>query len=98
MASATPLPSGVNPPLTTDNDDNHGGLVVIMTSLALVLVLASLAARIFSAVQRHIFQRDDLLFGILVVGWSLSSHPLAVLEHPAKHYPFPLREHLLIIL
>jgi hypothetical protein len=72
MASATPLPSGVNPPLTTDNDDNHGGLVVIMTSLALVLVLASLAARIFSAVQRHIFQRDDLLFGILVVGWSFS--------------------------
>lgn len=68
MASATPLPSGVSAPLTTDNDDNHGGLVVIMTSLALVLVLASLAARIYSAVQRHIFQRDDLLFGILVVG------------------------------
>lgn len=71
MATATPLPSGVSPPLTTDNDDNHGGLVVIMASLALVLVLASLAARIYSASQRHIFQRDDLLFGILVVGWSM---------------------------
>ncbi|KAJ5377157.1 uncharacterized protein N7496_004566 [Penicillium cataractarum] len=70
MASATPLPSGVSPPLTTDNDNNHGGLVVIMTSLALVLVLASLAARSYSAAQRHIFQRDDLLFGILVTAYA----------------------------
>lgn len=74
-ASATPLPSGVSPPLTTDNDDNHGGLIVIMTSLSLVLVLSSLAARIYSAIQRHIFQRDDLLFGILVVGRTMVLDP-----------------------
>ncbi|KAF3390613.1 hypothetical protein F1880_009397 [Penicillium rolfsii] len=67
MASSTPLPAGVSPPLTTDDENNHSALVVIMTSFALVLVLSSLAARIYSATQRHIFQRDDLLFGILVV-------------------------------
>lgn len=74
-ASATPLPWGVTPPLTTDDEDNHGGLIVVMTSLSLVLVLSSLAARIYSVVQRHNFQRDDLLFGILVVSRSMVLGP-----------------------
>ncbi|KAJ5153513.1 uncharacterized protein N7482_009991 [Penicillium canariense] len=68
-ATPTPLPSGVSPPLTTDNDDNHGGLVVVITSLSLVFVLSSLAARIYSSLQRRMLQRDDLLFAILVVGF-----------------------------
>ncbi|KAJ5475681.1 hypothetical protein N7539_007968 [Penicillium diatomitis] len=64
---ATSLPPGVSPPLTIDTTDNHGGLIVIWTSLALVVILSSMAARIYSACQRHIFQRDDLLFAIMVI-------------------------------
>ncbi|EPS27132.1 hypothetical protein PDE_02074 [Penicillium oxalicum 114-2] len=65
--SATSLPVGVRPPLTIDTEDNHGGLVVIWTSLALVLILSSVAARIYSAHHRRLFQRDDALFGVLVI-------------------------------
>lgn len=92
-ASATPLPSGVSPPLTTDNEHNHGGLIVIMTSLSLVLVLSSLAARIYSAVQRHIFQRDDLLFGILVVGRSMVLGPSLGLRYSASCLPLPFQNY-----
>lgn len=89
-ASATPLPWGVTLPLTADNEDNHGGLIVIMTSLSLVLILCSLAARIYSTVQRHTFQRDDLLFGILVVGRSMVLSPSLGLRGLASCLPFPL--------
>lgn len=91
MASPTPLPSGLSPPLTTDNEDNHGALIVIMTSFTLVLVLSSLAARIYSAAQRHIFQRDDLLFGMLVVGRSMV-HPSLGMRCLASCLPLPLPE------
>lgn len=89
MASSTPLPSGVSPPLTTDNEYNHGALIVIMTSFTLVLVLSSLAARIYSAAQRHIFQRDDLLFGILVVGRS-TVYPSLGMRCSTSCLPLPL--------
>ncbi|KAJ5164773.1 uncharacterized protein N7500_006603 [Penicillium coprophilum] len=57
----------VSPPLTTDNDHNHSGLVVVITAVNLCLVLFSLAARTFSAYQRKGLQRDDYTFGAFVL-------------------------------
>lgn len=59
-------------PLTTDNPNNHGGLIVIITSMNIVLIIVSLAARVYASLQRRIVQQDDVLFGVLVV--SLSIH------------------------
>ncbi|KAL4778898.1 hypothetical protein BJX76DRAFT_120664 [Aspergillus varians] len=66
-ATSTPLPSGVSPPLTTDNDHNHSGLVVVITAVSLCLVLFSVAARTFSSYHRNSLQRDDYTFGALVL-------------------------------
>lgn len=65
--SASSLPPGVSPPLTTDNPNNHSGLIVILASFYIVLVLTALAARTYASFQRRIIQEDDLLFGVLVV-------------------------------
>lgn len=67
MATTSPLPSGVSPPLTTENEFNHSGLIVIATSFYLVLVVWSLGARIFSCSHRRRVQPDDYIFGVLVV-------------------------------
>jgi hypothetical protein len=67
MASPTAYPPGVSPPLTTDNENDHSGLIVIITALFLVFVLISVAARVFSSYKRRLIQRDDYLFGALVV-------------------------------
>ncbi|PYH31906.1 uncharacterized protein BO87DRAFT_363732 [Aspergillus neoniger CBS 115656] len=56
---ASSLPPGVSPPLTEDNDHNHNGLVVIVTSLALFLVLASLVIRLFASSKRGLMLQDD---------------------------------------
>ncbi|KAJ5490434.1 hypothetical protein N7453_011259 [Penicillium expansum] len=61
-ATAKTWPSGVSPPLTTDNDHNHSGLVVVMTAFNLCLILFSLAARTFSSYHRNRLQRDDYTF------------------------------------
>lgn len=58
-------------PLTTDNPNNHGGLIVIITSMNIVLIIVSLAARVYASLQRRIVQQDDVLFGVLVVGLSI---------------------------
>ncbi|GCB27237.1 hypothetical protein AAWM_10122 [Aspergillus awamori] len=56
---ASSLPPGVSPPLTEDNDHNHNGLIVIVTSLALFLVIASLVIRIFASSKRGLMLQDD---------------------------------------
>lgn len=66
-ATSTTWPSGVSPPLTTDNDHNHSGLVVVITAVNFCLVLLSLAARTFSSYHRNRLQRDDYAFGALVL-------------------------------
>ncbi|EKV12777.1 hypothetical protein PDIG_42130 [Penicillium digitatum PHI26] len=60
-------PSGVSPPLTTNNDHDHSGLVVVITAFNLCLVLFSLGARTFSSYHRNRLQRDDYTFGALVL-------------------------------
>ncbi|CAK41586.1 uncharacterized protein BO96DRAFT_329999 [Aspergillus niger CBS 101883] len=71
---ASSLPPGVSPPLTEDNDHNHNGLIVIVTSLALFLVLASLVIRIFASSKRGLMLQDDhVLFAAAVhYGWGKS--------------------------
>ncbi|KAL4865339.1 hypothetical protein BDV12DRAFT_211107 [Aspergillus spectabilis] len=63
----TSFPAGVKAPLSTDNDDNHSGLIVVITSFYLVLILASLSARVFSLSRKHIVQQDDYVFVALVL-------------------------------
>ncbi|KAL2838124.1 hypothetical protein BJY01DRAFT_220280 [Aspergillus pseudoustus] len=61
------LPSEVRAPLTTDNDDDHSGLVVVITSFYIVLTLSSLAARLFSSHRKRVIQKDDYVFAALVI-------------------------------
>ncbi|RAL08275.1 uncharacterized protein BO97DRAFT_223958 [Aspergillus homomorphus CBS 101889] len=63
---ASPLPPGVSPPLTEENEHNHNGLIVIITSLGLFLALASLGIRIFASSKRSILLRDDYLLFVVV--------------------------------
>ncbi|KAL4882459.1 hypothetical protein BJY04DRAFT_41449 [Aspergillus karnatakaensis] len=67
MSTLTPLPAGVRAPLATDNDDDHSGLIVVITSFYVVLILASLSARVFSLSRKHFVQKDDYVFAVLVV-------------------------------
>ncbi|KAL2865236.1 uncharacterized protein BJX67DRAFT_373319 [Aspergillus lucknowensis] len=67
LASWTMLPSGIKAPLTTDTDEEHSGLVVVITSFYLVLTLASLIARLFSSFRKQIVQADDYFFAVLVI-------------------------------
>ncbi|OQD81370.1 hypothetical protein PENANT_c028G02694 [Penicillium antarcticum] len=96
MASPTAYPPGVSPPLSTDNENDHSGLIVIMTALFLVFVLISVAARAFSSFRRHVIQRDDYLFSALVAvaisqvslvltqvhyGWGTRKEPSEIIDH-----------------
>ncbi|KAL5334285.1 hypothetical protein BJX70DRAFT_378693 [Aspergillus crustosus] len=63
----TIFPPGVRAPLATDNENDHSGLIVVITSFYLVLILASLSARVFSLSRKHIVQQDDYAFALLVV-------------------------------
>jgi hypothetical protein len=67
MSTPTAWPSGVSAPLTVENNNNHSALIVLITAFSLVLVVAALAARVFSSYKRHTVQRDDYLFGMAVV-------------------------------
>ena len=70
--SSAARPSGVSPPLTTDNANDHSGVIVVIAAFYVVLVLTALLARIFASYSRHkpSMQPDDYIFGILVVGES----------------------------
>ncbi|KAL2829431.1 hypothetical protein BDW59DRAFT_178407 [Aspergillus cavernicola] len=67
MLISLTFPPGVRAPLSTDNDNNHSGLIVVITSFFLVLILASLFARIFSSYRKRMIQRDDYMFAVLVL-------------------------------
>ncbi|RAH67871.1 uncharacterized protein BO66DRAFT_141354 [Aspergillus aculeatinus CBS 121060] len=60
------LPPGVSSPLTEENEHNHTGLIVIITSLGLFLVLASLGIRMFASSKRSILLRDDYVLFVVV--------------------------------
>ncbi|PYH97341.1 hypothetical protein BO71DRAFT_140371 [Aspergillus ellipticus CBS 707.79] len=64
---ASSLSPGVSPPLTEDNDHNHNGLIVIITSLALFLILASLGIRLFASSKRGLITNDDYVLFIVVI-------------------------------
>ncbi|KAL2793909.1 hypothetical protein BJX66DRAFT_305064 [Aspergillus keveii] len=61
------LPPDIRAPLTADNDDDHSGLVVVITSFYIVLTLSSLAGRLFSSHRKQVVQRDDYVFAALVI-------------------------------
>ncbi|GFF40981.1 hypothetical protein IFM58399_06109 [Aspergillus lentulus] len=67
MSTPTAWPSGVSAPLTVENNNNHSALIVLITAFSFVLVVAALAARVFSSYKRHTVQRDDYLFGMAVI-------------------------------
>ncbi|KAL4907757.1 hypothetical protein BDW74DRAFT_189196 [Aspergillus multicolor] len=64
--STAAFPPGVRAPLTADNANDHSGLVVVLTSFYIVLILASVSARVFSLHRKRIVQRDDYVFAVLV--------------------------------
>ncbi|GAQ10117.1 hypothetical protein ALT_7438 [Aspergillus lentulus] len=82
MTTATTLPSGVSGPPTVNRNDNHGGLVVVITGFCLVLVLSSLAARTFSSFKRRIIQKDDYGFmAVVIVALAQTSLVLAQVHY-----------------
>ncbi|CAG8919576.1 unnamed protein product [Penicillium salamii] len=62
-----PVPSGLTPPLTANNETNHNGVITIIASFALFIVLGSLGIRVYSAYSRRVQQLDDLSFAATVV-------------------------------
>ncbi|KAL3481065.1 hypothetical protein BJX99DRAFT_243951 [Aspergillus californicus] len=84
------FPAGVRPPLSTDNDDDHSGLIVVITSFFLVLTLASLAARAFFLYRKRIVQVDDYMFGVLVITAFLQASVVMA----QVHYKWGTREGL----
>ncbi|KAL4767548.1 hypothetical protein BDW60DRAFT_211813 [Aspergillus nidulans var. acristatus] len=64
--STSTFPPGVRAPLTADNENDHSGLVVVLTSFYIVLTLASVLARVFSLHRKRIVQADDYVFSALV--------------------------------
>ncbi|KAJ5827166.1 hypothetical protein N7447_003929 [Penicillium robsamsonii] len=67
MSASSPLPPGISPPLSTDNPNNHSGLIVVITSLYLVLIIVALVTRISVSFTRRIMQHNNLSFGVLIV-------------------------------
>ncbi|KAL4996449.1 hypothetical protein BDV10DRAFT_172153 [Aspergillus recurvatus] len=64
--STSTFPPGVRAPLTVDNENDHSGLVVVLTSFYIVLTLASVLARAFALHRKRIVQVDDYVFAGLV--------------------------------
>ncbi|KAJ5819521.1 hypothetical protein N7474_005112 [Penicillium riverlandense] len=75
------LPSGVSAPLTTNNDNDHSGLIVVIAAFYLVLVLSALLGRVYSSYHRHIIQTDDYLFGVLVIAASAQASVVLAQVH-----------------
>ncbi|KAJ5781302.1 hypothetical protein N7457_006462 [Penicillium paradoxum] len=67
MATLSPVPSGLIPPLTVDNDLNHNGVITVIASFALFLVVGSLGIRVYSAYNRRVYQLDDATFAATVI-------------------------------
>ncbi|OQE36965.1 hypothetical protein PENCOP_c011G00675 [Penicillium coprophilum] len=67
MATPPPVPVGLTPPLTANNELNHNGVITVMTSFSLFLVLSSLGIRVYSAHSRKSRQLDDLTFAVTVI-------------------------------
>lgn len=70
MAEETPVaefPSYMNPPLAVDVADDHGGLIVIITSVCLSVLLTCLGFRFYAWHIRHKFRNEDVCFTIMTV-------------------------------
>jgi hypothetical protein len=61
------LSSGISPPLTVNVGTDHGGLIVIITSVCLSILLTSLGFRIYAWHIRHKIQNEDVSFTIMTV-------------------------------
>ncbi|KAE8377710.1 hypothetical protein BDV26DRAFT_292935 [Aspergillus bertholletiae] len=79
--SSPPLPETA-PPLAADNDNDHSGLLVVVTSLALFLALASLSIRAFAASKRSFMLNDDyVLFTVVICACVQVSVTLASIHY-----------------
>ncbi|KAJ5801764.1 uncharacterized protein N7518_003832 [Penicillium psychrosexuale] len=67
MATPSPVPPGLTPPLTADTEINHNGVITVIASFSLFLVLGSLGIRVYSAYSRRVRQLDDLTFAATVI-------------------------------
>lgn len=74
MATASPVPPGMTPPLTVDTETNHNGVITVIASFSLFLVLGSVGIRVHSAYSRRARQSDDLTFAATVVCLSVSTN------------------------
>ncbi|CAG8291532.1 unnamed protein product [Penicillium salamii] len=61
-----PVPSGLTPPLTVNNENNHNGVITII--------------RVYSAYSRRVQQLDDLTFAATVASYSVDILYAAVLS------------------
>jgi hypothetical protein len=71
MTEETPVPlfpTNMSPPLTVDVADDHGGLIIIITSVCLSVLLTCLGFRIYAWHTRHRLQNEDVCFTIMTVG------------------------------
>jgi hypothetical protein len=67
-AAASPtLPPGISPPLTVDTEDDHGGLIVVITSVSLFIVLTALGFRLYSWYIKNGMRKDNYAFLATVV-------------------------------
>ncbi|KAJ5683313.1 hypothetical protein N7462_006478 [Penicillium macrosclerotiorum] len=67
MASSDSWPSDVSAPLTANNDNDHSGLIVVLTAVCLCLYIVAIAARVYSSVQKSSLSPDDYTFAALVI-------------------------------
>ncbi|CAG8902648.1 unnamed protein product [Penicillium egyptiacum] len=80
MATPSPVPSSLSPPLTVDIEINHNGVITVIASFSLFLVLGSLGIRVYSAYSRRVRQLDDLTFAATVAGYSADILYIAILS------------------
>ncbi|KAJ5267106.1 hypothetical protein N7478_009914 [Penicillium angulare] len=66
MSSSKSWPSGVSAPLTVNNDNDHSGLIVVLTVVCLCLHLLAIAAVIFSSFQKSTLPPGGYAFAALV--------------------------------
>lgn len=67
VSSVSALPSGISPPLAVDVRNNHGGLLIIVASVAVFCILGSLVIRSFSLNRSTLVQKDECAFLAAVV-------------------------------
>ncbi|OBT57700.1 hypothetical protein VE04_01952 [Pseudogymnoascus sp. 24MN13] len=69
MASTAPvLAPGQSPPLTVISPTNQGGVILIITVLAMVFALVSILIRLYIRLQiRHAYERDDTAIAVAMV-------------------------------